>query len=247
MPELSIVTVVLNGAATIQQCINSVNNPNYANRIEHIIIDGGSKDKTVALVEKAMAENENLKLWCIPGLGIYQSMNRGIQVAEGKFILFLNADDYIAENGIKIALEYIEKYDSSTLICLSTELENAEHPKKVHYPITDLNQLSVPHPSTMFSANILEKFKYDAENFQYAADKDLIARIIATGNKVTVGQEVLSCFRSGGYGSRVGFIAEKENFIIDRKIFGLQRAIKNFIFHSFYKIIYKGKSTLLND
>ena len=88
---ITIVTVVKNSEQTIEKCIQSVLEQKYDN-FEYIVIDGGSTDKTKEILEKykkkihkVISEKDN---------GIWDAMNKGLNLASGDIIGFLNADDY---------------------------------------------------------------------------------------------------------------------------------------------------------
>lgn len=90
-PLLSIITVVYNGAKNIERCIQSVLHQNYDN-VEYIIIDGGSTDGTMDIVK---TYEEAIDYFVSePDGGIYDAMNKGIALAQGGAINFMNADDY---------------------------------------------------------------------------------------------------------------------------------------------------------
>ena len=78
IPKISIITVVLNGEKSINKCIKSVIHQKYPkNKIEHIIIDGGSKDKTISIIKK---NKKNIAYWqSKKDKGIYDAMNKGIK------------------------------------------------------------------------------------------------------------------------------------------------------------------------
>ena len=89
-PLISVITVVYNGASTLKKTIDSVAKQNYLN-IEYIIIDGGSTDNTVQIIEEY---SHRINFWISEkDNGIYDAMNKGIRLAKGDWIYFLNADD----------------------------------------------------------------------------------------------------------------------------------------------------------
>lgn len=95
--KITIITITLNAEKTILDTINSINLQDYPS-IEHIIIDGGSTDATIALIKSA-----NLKKVVIVSekdSGIYEAMNKGIALATGDLIGFLNSDDIYADANI---------------------------------------------------------------------------------------------------------------------------------------------------
>ena len=105
---ISIITVVKNGETTIEKCIKSVLNQNYKN-IQYIIIDGNSKDETKKIIEQyknrislIISENDH---------GIWDAMNKGIKLAKGEIIGFLNADDFYYENSLEIVNKYFQNKD----------------------------------------------------------------------------------------------------------------------------------------
>ncbi|MGZ4970754.1 MAG: glycosyltransferase family 2 protein, partial [Methylobacter sp.] len=90
-PLISIIIAVFNCAKTLQQCIDSVAQQTYANK-ELIIIDGGSKDGTVDVLE---SNGDKLGYWLSePDNGIYNAWNKGLSQAKGEWICFLGADDF---------------------------------------------------------------------------------------------------------------------------------------------------------
>jgi glycosyltransferase involved in cell wall biosynthesis len=92
-PILTIITVVRNGAATLEACIQSVIAHN-APRVEYVVIDGGSTDGTVDLL---LRYHDQIAFWSSePDAGIYDAMNKGVRRATGDWILFLGSDDTLA-------------------------------------------------------------------------------------------------------------------------------------------------------
>ena len=92
-PKISVITVSLNAEKTIERTICSVLRQNYDN-LEYIIIDGDSSDGTVDIIRKY---NDKLSYWISePDEGLYYAMNKGLRVATGDYVIFLNSDDFFA-------------------------------------------------------------------------------------------------------------------------------------------------------
>src|ERR1700761_5899979 len=104
--KISIITPCLNAETSIVRAIESVRDQNYKNW-EHIIVDGGSTDGTLAI----LAKYPHLKVRSGPDAGQADAMNKGIEMASGDIISFLNADDYyFPEAFLKVA----EAFDDQT-------------------------------------------------------------------------------------------------------------------------------------
>lgn len=96
-PLLTIITVVRNGEQIIEETIESVLQQEY-NNIEYIIIDGGSTDNTL---EKIKKYENSIDLWISePDKGIYDAMNKGISLATGQFVNFMNAGDKFYDSSV---------------------------------------------------------------------------------------------------------------------------------------------------
>ncbi|WP_338646161.1 glycosyltransferase family 2 protein [Flavobacterium sp. KS-LB2] len=105
-PLISIVTVVYNGSKTLEQTIQSVINQSHTN-IEYIIIDGGSTDGTIDIIQKYEKE---ISFWISePDKGLYDAMNKGISYAKGELIGMINSDDWYEPNAVELIVKsYIE-------------------------------------------------------------------------------------------------------------------------------------------
>ena len=102
LPLVTIITVIFNAEKTIEQCVLSVLEQTYEN-IEYIIIDGASTDGTMDLIRKYetaidyyISETDT---------GIYNAMNKGLSLATGSFILFLNSDDWYHRDAVRILVD----------------------------------------------------------------------------------------------------------------------------------------------
>ncbi|GGA86306.1 glycosyltransferase family 2 protein [Puia dinghuensis] len=100
-PLISIITVVFNGAATLETTIASVINQTWK-EIEYIVVDGGSTDGTLALLDKY---KDQITLWVSePDKGVYDAMNKGVRMARGEWLYFLGSDDWLYKDTVVAAL-----------------------------------------------------------------------------------------------------------------------------------------------
>jgi len=102
---LSVVTVSLNAAATIERTLASVALQEVSFGIEHICVDGGSSDRTRAVIDRwALGDPRILRIY-EPDKGIFDAMNKGLRAARGEYVLFLNADDFlVSRDALALAL-----------------------------------------------------------------------------------------------------------------------------------------------
>lgn len=126
--KVSIITICRNEVQHIQQTIESVLTQDYQN-IEYIVIDGASTDGSLNIIKKYSSQIS--QIISEPDTGIYNAMNKGIRIASGEYLLFLNAGDYLYSNqSINYLIQTIEKSDTNSI------LSPAIQP-------TDINNLSI--------------------------------------------------------------------------------------------------------
>jgi glycosyltransferase involved in cell wall biosynthesis len=94
MPVFSIITVVYNGDTLLPGTVESVRQQSFPD-IEYLIIDGASKDGTLDLIRKYASEMPNLRWVSEPDRGLYDAMNKGLKLATGDFVWFLNCGDHL--------------------------------------------------------------------------------------------------------------------------------------------------------
>ncbi len=179
--KISLITVVYNSQNTIRRCIESVISQNYSN-IEYIIIDGGSTDGTLQIIEQYRA-HINFFL-SEPDKGIYDAMNKGINAATGKIVGTLNSDDFFAyKDVISCISEAFEQYDPDVVygnldyINLNGKVQRKW--KAGNYKNNFFNWgWMPPHPTFYCKRELFEKL--GAYNLQYgtAADYELMVRFI---------------------------------------------------------------------
>jgi len=109
-PFISIITVSLNAAATIEDTIASVSCQRASFKIEHICVDGGSNDATRSIIDRWIARGSiSMRSIYEPDNGIFDAMNKGLKVARGEYVLFLNADDFlVSPNTLAAVMEGLE-------------------------------------------------------------------------------------------------------------------------------------------
>jgi len=99
--KVSIITVCFNSAETIADTLKSLASQSYKN-IEHIIVDGGSSDRTLEVIEANRCEHT--KVISEPDEGLYDAMNKGIKLATGDIVGILNSDDFFESDDVVAAV-----------------------------------------------------------------------------------------------------------------------------------------------
>jgi glycosyltransferase involved in cell wall biosynthesis len=145
-PLVSIITVVFNGAEHIEQTIKSVISQTYPN-IEYIIIDGGSIDGTLDIIKKY--ENNVDYFVSEPDRGIYDAMNKGIDLANGEWLNFMNAgDSFYNEEVLNKIFQYGRNYKNIDIIYSDTFL-NGKSPL-----VCNKDNNVVIHQSMIYRSNL---------------------------------------------------------------------------------------------
>lgn len=208
LPLISIITVVYNGAKTIEQTILSVIQQPYQNK-EYIIIDGGSTDGTVDLIKNY---ESYLTYWTSEhDDGIYDAMNKGIKHAKGELVGIINADDWYEENIFtQIANQYIATGSDHVIYGLLRIFQNDEFYSMVGNSIRILHEDTIMHPTCFIPMKFYHAFGTYDSTYKYSADYDLILRYVNNGVKFSFIEKPIANFRRGGISSIP--CAEKEKY-----------------------------------
>ena len=97
--KLSIITINRNNAAGLEKTLQSVAAQTFK-EFEYIVVDGASTDGSVEVIKKYESKFAHLKWVSEPDKGIYNAMNKGIKVAKGEYLLFLNSGDWLCNESI---------------------------------------------------------------------------------------------------------------------------------------------------
>lgn len=181
--KITIITVCRNSEKTISRTIDSVVAQNFSN-LEYIIIDGGSLDNTCQIISKKMAHVD--KFISEPDNGIYDAMNKGINLATGDVIGFLNSDDFYFSSDVlnQIGRLFSEGdidscYGDLCYFDPANIKENIRYWKSGNYVRGSFARGWVPpHPTFFVKRSILEQYGQFDLSFPIAADFDLMARLL---------------------------------------------------------------------
>ena len=206
--KVSIITVCYNSASTIEDTILSIANQTYQN-IEYIIVDGNSKDSTVEIIKKHsgtvakwISEKDN---------GIYDAMNKGVEMATGEIIGILNADDVFANN--KVVENIVKYFADDSIDALYADLKYVQRDditkvirfwKSGEYREGKFyNGWMPPHPTLYLRKSIYQKYGNYRTDMPSAADYELMLRMIHVHKiKLAYYPEVTVLMREGGLSNR---------------------------------------------
>jgi glycosyltransferase involved in cell wall biosynthesis len=219
-PLITLITVVFNGAATLEHTIRSVIEQTYDN-VEHIIIDGGSTDATLDILRKYQ---DDIDYWVSKeDAGIYDAMNKGIVLARGDYIGMLNSDDYFANPSAleKITTCLKEGNVDAVFSCLDI-VDPANLDRLVRkYRISRFSPFMLrigimpPHPTFYCKKSCYEKAGPYRTDYRIAADFEMLVRLLLK-YQITWKfiDETTVKMRSGGLSSS----GIKSNWIVNREI-----------------------------
>jgi glycosyltransferase involved in cell wall biosynthesis len=215
-PLLTIITAVLNNEKYLEESITSLQNQKYKN-YEHIIIDGGSTDRTVDIIKKY---EDRIDYWCSEkDKGIYDAFNKGMKLASGQYIGFLNSDDSYSDNAFEILTKYIKINSDKDFIFGAVKKHwgvlYGYKPYKIYWSWGFYSS-----HSTGFFIKTESAKKVGLYNLKYkfSADYDYFFRMIVKEKLkgiATKKNEIFGTFRRGGYSSTINFF---DHFMEEIKI-----------------------------
>lgn len=219
MIKTSIITSTYNSAETIIDTLESTNAQTYPD-VEHIIVDGASKDNTLELVTKY--GKRVTTIISEPDKGIYDAMNKGIQAATGDVIGILNSDDFFADKDVitKIVNEFLEDSGLEAVYTNLYYVQQNDPSKIVRYWISGpfkkksfFKGWHPPHPTLYLRKDVYEKYGLFNLNFPLAADFELMLRFFEKHNIKTKYLPITTIrMRLGGATSKNWENVRKQNF-----------------------------------
>lgn len=198
---VSVVTVCYNSEETIRKTIESVLAQSY-DCVEYIIVDGTSKDNTVAVAKEYESRfrerGYRYRIISEPDKGIYDAMNKGIRMAEGEIVGLVNSDDWYEP----VAVETVVKtYEETGFDVFYADLNLVKDDGSVIVKRSKLDRFPSTrnwnHPTTFITKKTYnEQGLYRCQSLY--DDFDLVLRMRNAGKKIVIRNVVLSNFRTGG-------------------------------------------------
>lgn len=181
--KVSIITTTFNSASTIRDTINSIIAQDYAN-IEHIIVDGASKDDTMDIVRSYGSKIS--RIISEPDKGIYDAMNKGIRSATGDIVGILNSDDFFTSTDVVSTV--IDSFTQNDIDALYGDIhfvrpDNLNKPvryysSKIFKPSLFRYGFMPAHPSFYMKKSCYDLYGLYALDYKIASDYDLLIRYL---------------------------------------------------------------------
>jgi len=239
--KISIVTITYNAARTLQRTLDSVACQTYTD-IEHLIIDGASKDDTVAIAERYKAASRHeVVIQSEPDKGLYDAMNKGLLKATGDYLVFLNAGDTLyAPDTIEMVAktitnnrEPITMNREPAVVFGDTAITDAEgnflH-LRTHRPPEQLTWKSfkqgmlICHQAFYVLTSLARQIPYDLQ-YRHSADVDWCIRIMREAERQQLAlvntHAILANFEEGGDTTQHHRDSLKERFSVMAHHYGL--------------------------
>lgn len=232
-PIISVITVVYNGANTLGQTISSVRAQTWPH-IQYIIVDGGSKDATLSIIHENAA---HISKWISEkDKGLYDAMNKGLAMATGDYVFFLNADDQfyandVLEKMIQSAPDADVLYgdvmiinEAGTEIGLRSKRTPHKLPKSLTWKSLK-HGMVVSHQAFLVKRSIASL--YDLQ-YKIASDIDWMISTLRKARYIYNTGLIVSRFRTGGTSKQRQQLAWKERYQILSNHYG---RTSNFLRH----------------
>lgn len=179
LPLVTIITVVYNNDAYLEETINSVINQSYSN-IEYLIIDGGSTDNTLKIIKQY---EDRIDYWISESdRGLYDAMNKGITLATGEIIGILNSDDLYFETTVSQVVKEYQKQQQPCVIYGNLYKFADEYPTVSLYQgnlsdrAFETASILINHPTCFVHRSVYQDFGGFKPEFEVGADRELMMR-----------------------------------------------------------------------
>lgn len=217
-PRISVITVNYNYGSTLEDTIRSVVKQTYPH-VQYIVIDGGSTDESPAIIKRYQEQIDYIV--SEPDHGITDAMNKGIKAANGDYVLFLNADDYLhAPDSLAHAARHLHGgeaiYGFDTLF-KSNATFTRRHVQAFCFR-TNFKP-NICHQGVLCQRQLLERLDcFDASLPQHVMDFDFFIRAYRQGYYIKPVKQILSVMRDTGLTSRRDTNSVKERIAAERVV-----------------------------
>ena len=224
--KLSVISIAYNNLKGLEKTLAVFNGHNFLQDIEILIVDGGSKDGT-----KEFLETQSLsKNWVSePDKGIYNAMNKGLSMAKGDYVWFLNSGDYVEDFSLIEKLLNVLKQEPDAVygetmmldvegkhLGLRSVFTTRKLPDNLNWTSFRLG-MNVGHQSFVVKRSLALLYN---EKYRYVADIDWMIRCLKVCKNVVNLDAVLACFTVDGFSSVQRKASNKERYEVLKEHYG---------------------------
>ncbi len=228
LPVFSIITVVYNGAALLPGTMQSVREQTYPH-IEYIVVDGASKDASVGIIQDFEPQMPGLRWISEPDKGLYDAMNKGLRMATGDFVWFLNSGDHLhdpqtVERCAALVTPTTDVLYGETLLVddarqpagTMSELSTRRLPQQLHWR-DYMGGMLVVHQSFVARRTLAPAYRHD----NLCADYDWCIRILKQSRHAVHTGQILTNYLMGGLSKQRHRQSLRDRFAVMHEHFGL--------------------------
>lgn len=217
MKKLTIITVTFNAGKDLERTIQSVISQTSFAQIEYMIIDGGSKDNTIEIIKKY---ESFLSKWISEkDRGIYDAMNKGIALASGEWINFMNAGDTFVNEQV-VATVFKGNIEKTDIVYGNYVIAYQTFKKKINTPkeLAGSLKLYMPlnHQSTFIRTELARSHPYSLD-YRIASDYEQVLFFYLSGKIFQHIDIFIAAFADGGLSSNSKIVYHQEQFEIAQK------------------------------
>ena len=215
-PLVTVITVVFNGAGDLEKTLLSVLNQTY-NNVEYIVIDGGSTDGTLDIIRQY---DHAIDYWVsVKDAGIYDAMNKGIRLASGKWINFMNSGDFFYSTTTleKIVFKFRENY---SIVYGDVQAFSKKHHfnlMKISRPVTPKNlimKLPICHQATFVTLKAFKEVGLYDTNYKISGDHDWLLKALMAGHQAKYVHQCIALNNRDGVSSVSLFKLQRERLTL---------------------------------
>lgn len=234
IPKISIITPTLNSEAVLKECILSVARQTHPNK-EHIIVDGKSTDRTLEIIKKYAEKYPHIRWISEEDKGIYEAMNKGIDLSEGEWLYFLGSDDIFYDKNVLEGLFAEKDFRNLDIIYGNVKFKASGKIYDGQFTLSKLIESNICHQAIFHKKNIYKIIgKYETK---YKGMADWVLNMQWFNDKKV---------RKKYFNKKIAVFDEKRCWLdnVDEEFFSHKREIVKKNFSPFMFFLYITKLTL---
>lgn len=230
MTFLSVIIPTYNSEKTIERCLNSLICQTFKN-FEVCIVDNKSLDKTLSKASNFYSDFNDIKAISEPDKGVYDAMNKGIDIARGDWLYFLGSDDEVFDKDVfsdifnTAVLKSCEIIYGNAYVHHDTSWAKAGQVYDGPFNIRKLISRNICHQAIFYRKELFERFGKYKLQYYVCADWELNLRLFPKTESIYINR-IIANFYSGGLST-----TSKDDLIEDDIKFLKQQALKSYILH----------------